>query len=135
MAQDAYERLLEVVRIEQTTVVRFKRRTVLEPASIRAVGEKLMHLAGEQPRRTILVNFHGVESLTSAMIGELAAMHRGLIGSGGRMAFCCVEPFLMQVFNVVKIPERIAIYDDEATALQMLAITETQSDDASGKTP
>jgi anti-anti-sigma regulatory factor len=134
MAEDAYEQLLEVAQIEQTTVVRFRRRTVLEPSSIRAIGSKLSRLVNEDGRRTILVNFQGVESLTSAMIGELATLHRGLIACGGRLAFCGVEPFLMQVFKVVKIPERIAIYGDETAALQTLSSAEPQNENMSGKT-
>ena len=121
MTSASYEPLLQVEQIEQTTVVRFTRRTILDAAAIRAIGERLLHLAGEEGRRTILVNFRGVESLTSAMIGELALLHRVLNESGGQLAFCGVEPFLMQVFKVVKIPERIAIHADEETALPALA--------------
>jgi anti-anti-sigma factor len=121
MTSASYEPLLQVEQIEQTTVVRITRRTILDAAAIRAVGERLLHLAGEEGRRTILVNFRGVESLTSAMIGELALLHRVLNESGGQLAFCGVEPFLMQVFKVVQIPERIAIHADEETALQALA--------------
>lgn len=119
--QQAYDHLLEVEQVPQATVVRFKRRTILEPTSIRAIGHRLLRLVGEEGRRTILVNFRGVESMTSAMLGEFAALQRALNDSGGQLAFCCVEPFLMQVFKVVKIPERIVIYADEETALQALS--------------
>jgi anti-anti-sigma regulatory factor len=122
MAQRAYEQLLEVERMTQTTVIRFTRRTILEPAAIQAIGDRLLRLAGEEGQRTLLVNFHGVESLTSAMIGELAVLQRTLSDSGGQLAFCCVEPFLLQVFKVVKLPERIAIHADEASALQALSV-------------
>jgi anti-anti-sigma regulatory factor len=115
------DRLLEVEHRPEATVVRFKRRTILEPAAIQATGAQLLGLAGAEGRRVIVLNFSGVESLTSAMLGELSALHRTLSESGGRLAFCCVEPFLLHVFKVVKIPELIPIYSDETTALQMLA--------------
>ncbi len=118
MTQGAYEQMLEVEHLQQATVVRFKRRTILEPAAIHAIGDRLLRLAGAESRRAILLNFTGVESLTSAMLGEFAVLQRALSDSGGRLAFCCVEPFLLQVFKVVKIPELIAIYADETTALQ-----------------
>ena len=121
MARGFYEQLLEVEQVQQATVVRFKRRTILEPAAIRAIGDSLLRLAAAEGRRTILINFSGVESLTSAMLGEFAVLQRALSDSGGRLAFCCVEPFLMQVFKVVKIPERIVIHADETTALQALS--------------
>jgi anti-anti-sigma factor len=121
MTQGPYEHVMEVEQIAQATVVRFKRRTILEPAAIQAVGDQLLRLAGEEGRRSVVLNFKGVESLTSAMLGEFVVLHRALSESGGRLAFCCVEPFLMQVFKVVKLPERIPIYTDEPLALQALS--------------
>lgn len=120
MTSGASDRLLEVEHIQEATVVRFKRRTILEAAAIQAVGDQLLHLAGEEGRRLVVVNFSGVESLTSALLGELSVLHRALTASGGRLVFCCVEPFLLQVFKVVKIPDIIPIYPDEAAALQVL---------------
>ncbi len=126
MTQGPYEQMMEVEHNPQATVVRFKRRTILEPTAIQAIGGQLLRLVGEEERRAVLLNFKGVESLTSAMLGEFVALHRALSESGGRLAFCCVEPFLMQVFKVVKLPDRIPIYDDEPLALQ--ALTENLED-------
>jgi anti-anti-sigma factor len=122
MIQGPYEQMMEVEHVPQATVVRFKRRTILEPAAIQAIGGQLLRLADEEGCRTILLNFKGVESMTSAMLGEFVVLHRTLNESGGRLAFCSVEPFLMQVFKVVKLPERIPIYDDEPLALQALLL-------------
>lgn len=120
MTENPYEQLMEVEHAPPATVVRFKRRTILEPAAIQAISSRLLRLTSEQGRRTILVNFRGVESLTSAMLGEFVVLHRALSEGGGQLAFCCVEPFLMQVFKIVKIPERIPVYNDETMALQAL---------------
>ncbi len=121
MALGPYEHLLEVQHLDQTTVVRFKRRTILESAAIEAIGEHLHHLAEEEDRRAFLVNFTGVESLTSAMLGKFVALCRALSDTGGRLAFCCVDPFLMEIFKIVQIPELIPIYADEPQALQALS--------------
>lgn len=120
MTQSPYSQVMEVEQIAQATVVRFKRRTILEPSAIQAVGDHLLRLAVEEGQRNILLNFRGVESLTSGMLGEFVVLHRALSDSGGQLAFCSVEPFLMQLFKVVKLPERIPIYADEPLALQAL---------------
>lgn len=122
MTARTYDHLLEVEQIQEVTVVRFKRRTILEPAAIQVIGDELLRLAGEEGRRRLVLNFTGVESLTSALLGEFAVLHRALSECGGRLAFCCVEPFLLHVFKVVKIPERIPIYPDEAAALQGMSV-------------
>lgn len=124
MAESPYQQTLQVEQIPQATVVRFKRRTILEPAAILAIRDRLLQIAEAEGSRAILINFQGVESMTSAMLGELVALHRTLSSGGGRLAFCCVEPFLMHVFNVVNLPEQIPIFPDETTALQSLSVPE-----------
>lgn len=126
MISGAYDHLLEVEQVLDATVVRFKRRTILEPAAIQAIGARLLHLVGEEGCQALILNFTGVESLTSGMLGEFALLQRALTESGRRLAFCCVEPFLLHVFKVVKIPERIPIYPDEPAALQLLAAESPQ---------
>lgn len=121
MALETYEHLLDVQRVEKATVIRFKRRTILDNTTIQTIGEHLLRLAGEPEQRDFVLNFTGVESLTSAMLGKFAALHRLLTESGGRLAFCCVDPFLMEVFKIVQIPERIPIHANEAAALQALS--------------
>jgi anti-anti-sigma factor len=120
MALGPYAHLLEVQHVGQATVVRFKRRTILEGAAIEVIGEHLLELTGEEGRRTFLVNFAGVESLTSAMLGKFVALHKVLSDAGGRLAFCSVDPFLMEIFKVVQMPQLIPVYGDEAQALQAL---------------
>lgn len=126
VTSETYDHVLEVEHIQDATVVRFKRRTILEPAAIKAVGDELLRLAGTEGRRAVALNFSGVESLTSSMLGEFVVLQRALGESGGRLVFCCVEPFLLHVFKVVKIPERIPICPDEAAALQMLSAPPAQ---------
>lgn len=121
MTLQTYDHLLEAQHIEQTTVIRFKHRTILDGTAIEAIGEHLLRLADDAERRNFVLNFAGVESLTSAMLGKFVALHRVLNDVGGRLAFCRVDPFLMEVFRIVKIPERIPIFADEAQALQALS--------------
>lgn len=121
MAREAYDHLLEAEHLEHATVIRFKRRTILDSRAIEAIGEHLLRLAGDREHQAFVLNFAGVESLTSAMLGKFVALHRLLNESGGRLAFCCVDPFLMEVFKIVQIPERIPIHADEAGALQALS--------------
>jgi anti-anti-sigma factor len=116
-----YERFLEVQHIAPTTVVRFKHRTILDSAAIESIGEHLLQLAGEEGRRNFLLNFAGVESLPSVMLGKFVALHHLLSDAGGQLAFCCVDPFLMEIFKIAQIHDRISIHTDEAQALQALS--------------
>ncbi len=121
MTLGPYEHLLEIEHLDQATVVRLKRRTILESAAIEAIGEHLLRLANEEGRRAFLVNFTGVESLPSAMLGRFMALYRALSDAGGRLAFCCVDPFLMEIFKIVQVPNLIPIHADEPQGLQALS--------------
>ncbi len=121
MSLGLYEHLLEVQHLEQTTIVRFKRRTILDNSAIEAIGDALLRLAAEEGRRVFVVNFAGVESLTSGMLGKFAALHHTLTEAGGRLAFCSVDPFLMEIFKVIHMPQLIPIHADESQAIQALS--------------
>ncbi len=121
MTEHAGQQLLEVEQRPNVLIVRFKRRTILEPTAIQRIGSELLALCGQEGNRTVVLNFAGVESMTSAMIGEFVLLHRTLSEAGGQLLFCNVDAFLLHVFKVVQIPERIPIYADEAQALQTLA--------------
>ena len=121
MADSLFEHLLEVEQVGTVTVARFKQRTILGTSAIEAIGDRLLRLAGEEGRRDFVLNFAGVESLPSAMLGKFVQLQKTLGEAGGRLAFCRVDPFLMQIFKVVQMPDLIPIHADEAQAVQSLS--------------
>ncbi len=112
--------LLQVERVGDATVVRFTRRTILDKDTIEAVGDQLQAVVADRTCRKLVVNFDRVESLTSAMIGKLVAVQKRAEAAGGRLAFCNVHPFLLQIFNLVRLPDLVAICADEEEALDSL---------------
>jgi anti-anti-sigma factor len=111
---------LEVERVGDATVVRFTRRTVLDGDTIEAIGAQLLAVAAAGDCRKLVVSFENVESLTSAMLGKLFAAQRKVEAAGGRVAFCKVDPFLLQIFNLVRLPDLVPICADEREALESL---------------
>lgn len=112
--------LLQVEQVGDATVVRFTRRTILDGDTIEAVGAQLQAVAAGGDCRKLVVNFDRVESLTSAMLGKLVAAQRKLEAHGGRVAFCKVQPFLLQIFNLVRLPDLVPICADEQEAIESL---------------
>lgn len=121
MTADHSEALLEAAQNGKVTVVRFTRRTILDPGAIEAVGDRLLGLVCEEGHRRIALDFTRVESLTSQMLGKLVALHHAIEDEGGRLVFCSVGPFLMQIFTLCMLPQTIPIYADEAEAVRALS--------------
>jgi anti-anti-sigma factor len=121
MSPDPTHGLLEVEQIGDRTVGRFTRRTILEPLAVAGVGQRLRELVRDGNCRKLVLNFSRVESLTSAMLGEFVLLFKDIDAAGGRMAFCNVDPFLGQIFQLCQMPQQIPVYADEPAALAALA--------------
>jgi anti-sigma B factor antagonist len=121
MPTDPTHGLLEVEQVGGATVGRFTHRTILENTAIDAVAARLRELVRAEGRRSFVLNFARVESMTSAMLGTLVTLHRDLEAAGGRLVFCSVDAFLAHIFQICKIPEQITVYPDEAEAVRALA--------------
>jgi anti-anti-sigma factor len=112
--------LLEVSEVQGVTLVRFTRRTILEPDLIDTIGERLQALVHEKQGRLLVLDFARVESLTSAMLGKLVTLYSAIGACGGRLVFCGVEPFLLQIFRICNLPPDIPIYPSETDAVKAL---------------
>jgi anti-anti-sigma factor len=112
--------LLEVSEVRGVTVVRFTRRTILDPMLIEQLGERLLSLVDENHCRRLVLDFGRVESVTSAMLGKLVLVHNAVEEVDGRIVFACVDPFLQQIFRVCNLPQDIPILASEADAVQAL---------------
>lgn len=112
--------LIEVHQVGGVTVVRFLRRTILDPLAIESLGDRLLALVRDQGCTRLAIDCAKVESLTSAMLGKFAALHVAIGKAGGRLAFCNVGDFLRQILTLCKFPDAIPIHADEASAVQAL---------------
>lgn len=120
MTADTHNDIFEVEQAGDVTVVRFTRRTILDPATIAAVGDRLLGLVEQGGGRKLALDFGRVESLTSAMLGRLVGLHQAVAAGGGRLVFCHVDPFLMQIFTICKVPETVPVLADLQAALRHL---------------
>src|SRR5262245_26596055 len=110
----------EVEPAGDVTVVRFTRRTILDPDTITSAGDRLLALFAQPGGRKLVLDFARVESLTSAMLGKLIGLHQAIAEGGGRLVFCHVDPFLMQIFTICKVPETIPVLPDLDAAVRHL---------------
>lgn len=120
MLNEAHPNLFEISRVQDVTVIRFTRRTILDPLLIEAVGERLVELVRNEGGHKMVLDLARVESLTSAMLGKFAALHNAVSEAGGKLVCCNVDPFLKQIFTVCKFPDAIPILADEPAAVAAL---------------
>ena len=108
---------LDVTKTGDVSVVKFRDRKILDEAAIQELGSELFALVEVDNRRTILLDFEGVEFLSSAALGKLITFDRKVKTSKGRLKMCGIAPGILEVFQVTKLNKVFDIRPDAGEAL------------------
>lgn len=113
----AAQRRLEVSKTGEISVVTFTDQKILDEAAIQELGAELFALVEHDNRKTILLDFAGVEFLSSAALGKLITFDRKLKTAKGRLKMCGLAPGILEVFQVTKLNKVFDIRAERAEAL------------------
>jgi anti-sigma B factor antagonist len=108
---------IDVAKTGDVSVVRFRDRKILDEVAIQELGAELFALVELDNRKTILLDFDGVEFLSSAALGKLITFDRKLKTAKGRLKICGLAPGILEVFQVTKLNKVFDIRPDAAEAL------------------
>ncbi len=111
-------RLLQIENIGDVTVVRLTAQCLSDEETMQAIGQQLFDLVSSSGPRNIVVNFSDARSMSSTMVGKLFALHKRLRRCSGRLVLCGMSPELREVFEVLKLPQFCAVYEEEQEAMQ-----------------
>jgi anti-sigma B factor antagonist len=99
------------------TVVKFRDKKILDEASIQELGAELFALVEQQNRKAVLLNFDGVDFLSSAALGKLITFDRKVKAAKGRLKMSNIRPEILEVFQVTKLNRVFDIRGEEAEAI------------------
>jgi anti-sigma B factor antagonist len=108
---------IDVTKSGDVSVVKFRDRKILDEAAIQELGSELFALVEVDNRKTILLDFEGVEFLSSAALGKLITFDRKVKSSKGRLKMCGIAPGILEVFQVTKLNKVFDIRPDAGEAL------------------
>jgi anti-sigma B factor antagonist len=108
---------IDVTKSGDVSVVKFRDRKILDEAAIQELGSELFALVELDNRKTILLDFAGVEFLSSAALGKLITFDRKVKTSKGRLKMCGIAPGILEVFQVTKLNKVFDIRPDAGEAL------------------
>ena len=113
----ATHRRIDVSKLGDVTIVRFLDKKILDEAGIVELGAELFGLVEQDNRKSLLLNFVGVEFLSSAALGKLITLDRKVKSHKGRMKMSNIRPEILEVFQITKLNKIFDIRKDEAEAL------------------
>jgi anti-sigma B factor antagonist len=113
----ATHRRIDVSKVGDVSVVRFVDRKIVDEAQVKELADDLFHLVEHDNRRALLLNFSGVEFVSSAALGKFITLDRKVKAAKGRMKMSDVRPEIMEVFEITKLNRVFDIRSGEAEAL------------------
>ena len=113
----ATHRRIDVAKIGEITVVKFLDNKILDEANIQELGTELFGLIEHDNRKSIVLNFTGVEFLSSAALGKLITLDRKVKAAKGRMKMSNIRPEIFEVFQITKLNKVFDIRTDESEAI------------------
>lgn len=101
-------------------VVYFTDAKILDEARIQQIGQEMMQKEGEaatSDSKKMLVNFQGVQFMSSAMIGKLVLLNKKSKKDQIDLKFCGISPNVLEVFKITRLNKVFTILPDEEKAL------------------
>ena len=112
------KRRIVVVEEGPVSVVRFVDKKIVDSASIEALGEELNALVLVDKKTIILLNFEGVEFMSSAALNKLISVNSKLKAAQGRLKLCNLRAEIKEVFTITRLDRVFDIRKTEPEALE-----------------
>jgi anti-sigma B factor antagonist len=110
-------RRLDVKEVGDVTVIRFRDHKIVEDLNIQELAQEMFQLVEKDRHEKILLNFSGVDFLSSAALGKLITMDKKVKAAGGMLKLSNIKPEIYEVFAITKLNRLFDIKDEEADAL------------------
>ena len=107
---------VEVIESDGTRVVTFKDRMVFDDRTVREVSEQIgAALPNDGSPLRVVLDFTGVDLISSSLLGKLILLQRRIDSTGGRLRLCELSPTVQAVFRTSNL-DRLFSLDRDRTA-------------------
>ena len=90
---------------------------VLDDLTVNEISDELLGVADWPDCHRLLLNFRGVERLSSAMLARLVTLHRRMQSKGEKLKLCGISSHLRLIFATTKLDRLFDILDTESGAV------------------
>jgi anti-sigma B factor antagonist len=113
----SYERIT-VEEVKGVVIVRFKESDILDQINIQEIGEEMYSVVESTPNVKLVVDFRGVEYLSSTALGKLITLKKKIEAAHGKLRLASIKPEIMEVFRITRLDTIFEIKKDVAEALK-----------------
>jgi anti-sigma B factor antagonist len=99
-------------------IVRFKESDILDQINIQEIGEEMYSIVESTPNVRLIVDFQGVEYLSSTALGKLITLKKKVEAAKGKLRLAAIKPEIMEVFKITRLDTIFDIKKDVTQALE-----------------
>lgn len=115
-------RRLSVSIIGEVASVRFLDKKIVDSGNIEEMGAEMFSVVERDHLKHVLLNFEGVEFLSSAALNKLILMDKKIKEVGGTLRLCSLRAEIMEVFTITRLNRVFDIRKNESEALKAFGI-------------
>jgi anti-sigma B factor antagonist len=108
---------LRTEQIGEVTVIHFREGWIHGFAEVDALGEELYCLVEKDNCSKLLIDFTGVEFLSSSALGKLIKLYGKVKARSGHLVLCNLQPQVLEVFLVCKLERLFTFCRDQSEGL------------------
>jgi len=101
----------------EVAMVQFRDRKIMDSTMIQELADELLALVDKDKQKSILLNFAGVDFLSSAALNKLIVLDKKVKTSGGKLQLCNLRPEIFEIFAITRLTQLFAIKRTEQEAL------------------
>jgi len=109
--------LLRVTRQNDVGVVGFRTSRILDQSNVQQLGEELDELLDKHRLSKIVINFHNVHYMSSAVMGKLVGLLKKIKGAGGQLKLSNIPPNIYEIFEIMRFNKLFDICETEDEAV------------------
>ena len=98
--------------VGDVTVVTFRDRRLIDSPEVETLSKALFALVELGDRRNLLLDFSGVDFVSSAVLNKLVKLQRALVASGGSLKLVHLDGELHRIFAMTHLDRAFEIYAD-----------------------
>ena len=112
---------VDVAEVDGVQIISFRERLLFDDKTVREVSDQINAAlpSNGKPIRLVL-DFSGVDLISSSLLGKLILLLRRIEGGSGRLLLCELSPTVQAVFKTSNLDKLFKIVRDRAAALAEL---------------
>jgi anti-anti-sigma factor len=111
---------VQVLQVGGVTLVRLledRLGETIDDQVIHSLGQTFTTLVEREGHDRIVVNFAPVTFVSNYAMVHVVKLIRMVGKARGKLAFCCLHPHLKYVFEITRLSEQVALFDEEQAAV------------------